>query len=249
MQELVPGVTWLNECYDMGDRHEHVSVYLLTEPATERSVLVDTGSFVHREAITEQVERGAPAGLDALVLSHSDYPHSANVDRFAPEGSDVKLVASSTSPLAQGLPRDATRVSIGETLAVAGRDLTFIDPPLADRSHTTWVYDHQTRGLFVADGFGSYHQDGECAMTSRDFPEGIPEKAIHDFHAETLTWLQYVDPEKLRRALDAIVDAYPPAYVAPIHGHPILEADLEGYLERLVGAARKISGAEGGAQL
>lgn len=240
MQELVPGVTWINECYDLGGRHEHVSVYLLTDPDTERSVLVDTGSFVHREAITEQVGRAAPNGLDALVLSHSDYPHSANVDQFAPEGSDVELVASSGAPRAQGLPPDATRAHIGGTLEVAGRELSFIDPPLADRSHTTWVYDQDTRGLFVADGFGSYHADGECAMTSRDFPGGIPADAIHNFHADTLTWLQYVDPEKLRLALEAIFEKYPPAYVAPIHGHPILESDVEGYLDRLIAAAERI---------
>ena len=43
MPDIAPGVTWLNECYDLGDRHEHVSVYLLTDPESQRSVLVDTG--------------------------------------------------------------------------------------------------------------------------------------------------------------------------------------------------------------
>jgi hypothetical protein len=48
MQELVPGVTWINECYDLGDRHEHVSVYLLTDPDTERSFRLGPGVGVVR---------------------------------------------------------------------------------------------------------------------------------------------------------------------------------------------------------
>jgi flavorubredoxin len=242
MQEIHPNVSWLNECYDLGDRHKHVAVYLLADPETDRYVLVDTGSFYHREAITAQVEAATDgSGLDALVLSHSDYPHAANVDAFAAEGSDVELVASSSSPLAQGLPADATRARIGGSLTVAGRELSFIDPPLADRSHTTWLYDHATAGLFVADGFGSYHQPGECDRTSADFDDGIPREAIEDFHAETLVWLRYVDPAKLRRALEAIIEAYPPAYVAPIHGHPIMGDDVDRFLDRLIDAATAIA--------
>jgi flavorubredoxin len=232
MRDVVEGVRWLEECYDLGNRHEHVSVYLLSNGSR---VLIDSGSFYHREAITAQVEAATGgAGVDALVLSHSDYPHSANVREFAAEGSGVELVASSGAPRAQGLPPDARTVEIGGSTEVAGRRLSFIDPPLADRSHTTWIYDHDTRGLFTADGFGSYHRSGECDRLSPEYEGGIPEEAIYDYHADTLVWLRYVDPGKLADALESIFEEYPPDYVAPIHGPPILAADLDRYLERLM---------------
>lgn len=240
MQEIQPGVTWIDECYDLGDVHEHVAVYLLSDG--ERSVLIDSGSFYHRHAITEQVATATDGdGIDALVLSHSDYPHAGNVSEFAPAGDAVELVASSGSPLAQGLPADATQAHIGGSLTVAGRELSFLDPPLADRSHSTWIFDHASRGLFVADGFGSYHLPGECSNTSADFGEGISAERIYQFHADTLDWLRYVDPAKLRSALEAIVDEYLPAFVAPIHGHPIVAADLDDYLDQLIDAAARIA--------
>lgn len=52
---------------------------------------------------------------------------------------------------------NAQRCRIGGSLSVQGRSFSFIDPPLVDRSHTTWIYDHGSEVLFTADGFGSYH--------------------------------------------------------------------------------------------
>jgi flavorubredoxin len=243
VREIHDGVHWLTECYDLGDRHEHVAVYLIHDRERDRYVLVDSGSFYHRDSIASQVEAATDgAGVDALVLSHSDYPHSANVDAFA-SSSDVELVASSASPRAQGLPPDATTADIGGSLEVAGRTFSFVDPPLADRSHTTWIYDHGSGGLFTADGFGSYHAPGECEYVSADFEDGIPAAEIRAFHEETLVWLRYVDPAKLRDALESILASFPVEYVAPIHGHPIMGADLDRYLDRLVEAAARIEAA------
>lgn len=243
MQELHKGVHWINECYDIGDAHEHVSVFLIHDQETDRFILVDSGSFYHRDAITTQISDATDGeGVNALILSHSDYPHSANVREFAAEGSETELVASSGSPLAQGLPTDATRARIGDSLTVVGREFSFIDPPLADRSHTTWIYDHVSEVLFAADGFGSYHVESECEYTSREFDDGIPADAIYEFHVDTLVWLRYVDPGKLQAALESIFEAFPPSYVAPIHGHPIAAADLDQYMDRLIGAAERIEG-------
>jgi len=238
MREISDGVAWINECYDLGDAHEHVSVYLLS--AGGRHVLVDSGSFYHREAIEREVATATGGeGLDALVLSHSDYPHSANVRTLLEEGAE--LVASSGSPRAQGLPPDATRAEIGGSLPVAAREFSFVDPPLADRSHTTWIYDHDSRGLFTADGFGSYHRPGECDALSTEYDGGVPAAAIYEYHVDTLVWLRYVDPGKLRAALESILAEYPVDYVAPIHGPPILAEDLDQYLDRLVDAAARFA--------
>lgn len=237
--QLTEEIVWINECYAHGDRHEHVSAYLIRDDSG--TVLVDSGSFYHREAIRAGIVDATDGdGIDAIVLSHSDYPHSGNVSEFREEWSDVELVASSGSPEIQGLS-DARRCRIGGSLSVCGREFSFVDPPLADRSHTTWIYDHGSGVLFTADGFGSYHDPANCDRTSRDFPDGIARESIHEFHRNNLVWLRYVDAGKLEAALDSIVESYDPSYVAPIHGHPIHRDDLDGFLDGLVESASRIA--------
>ena len=106
-------------------------------------------------------------GVEAIVLSHSDSPPSANVGEFDVEDGEVEIGASSGAPAAQGLP-NATKCEIGEWTDVLGRSLSFIDPPLADRSHTARIYDHGDRVLFTADGFGYRHRLGECSYMSAE---------------------------------------------------------------------------------
>ena len=234
---VTDGVRWIEQCYPHGDRHEHVSCYLVDAP--EGAVVVDSGSFYHREAIEAAVE-GATGGVgpSAIVLSHSDYPHAANVRTLKEEG--VELVASSADPEAQGLP-DARKSSIGDRMDVCGRAFTFIDPPLADRSHTTWIYDHGDGVLFTADGFGHYHRPGECDRLSSDFDDGIRPVDVHDFHADNLAWLQYVEPSKVEAALRAILDAFDVRAVAPVHGNPIVGEGVGAYLEALLDAIETIA--------
>lgn len=234
-------LVWLNECFDhteMSDRHEHVGAYLLT--GEERSVLIDSGSFYHRDSILGQLEDRTDAGPDAIVLSHSDYPHSANIEDIRSTWNDVTLVASSGAPSSQGLS-DAIKCDIGGHMTVEGRTLDFIDPPLADRSHTTWIYDRDAQTLFTADGFGHYHRPGACDFLSTDFENGIDPKNIYEFHRDTLVWLRYVDPESLRRVLTDILGTYDIRWIAPIHGNPIAGDDLDRYLENLITAAARIS--------
>lgn len=241
MKEIAAGVYWINECYDLGGKHEHVSVFLIHDRESDRFALVDSGSFYHRDAITAQVDEATGGrGINALILSHSDYPHSANIREFKTEGDEVELVASSGSPLAQGLPPDAIKADIGGSLEIIGRKFSFIDPPLADRSHTTWIYDHESCGLFTADGFGSYHDLDTCDFVSADFEDGIPAEEIYEFHRDTLVWLRYVDPAKLESTIDSILKEYPTDYIAPIHGHPILGDDIDQYFGRLIDAATRI---------
>ena len=235
--ELVPGVRWLAECYEVNGGHEHVSVYLVGEGPY---VVVDTGSFHDRETLASAIEVATGgADLDAIILSHSDYPHAGNVRAFRDRWGEVELVASSGWPEAQGLPPEARKCEIGGSMDVAGREWSFIDPPLADRSHTTWIFDHGSGVLFTADGFGSRHEPGECRLRSVDLPGNVPYESIRRYHEETLPWLRYVDPEALRSALSAILEEFDPSYVAPVHGHPIAREDLEEYVDRLLEAAEE----------
>jgi flavorubredoxin len=156
------------------------------------------------------------------------------------EEGEVELIASSGAPAAQGLP-DATKCEIGGQMNILGRTFSFIDPPLADRSHTTWIYDHNAQVLFTADGFGNRHRLGECSYTSAEFRDGIPREDIYEFHKQELVWLRYVDPDKLQAALHSIFENYSIEYVAPIHGNPIAANDVSDYLDDIIVAADRIS--------
>ncbi|MDS0476933.1 MBL fold metallo-hydrolase [Natrinema sp. 1APR25-10V2] len=238
-RELTSDITWIHECYDHGDAHEHVSVYLIEE--SEGYIIVDTGSFYHRERITREIKSEiGDKELRAIILSHSDYPHSANVGAFRDEWDDIEVFASCGSPAAQGLGT-ATKCNIGSSMDIIGRSFSFIDPPLADRSHTAWIFDHETNALFAADGFGTEHREGQCSFTSREFEEGIPEEQIYRFHRDTLVWLRYVDPIQLRSALESILDEFGVEMICPVHGNPIIGTDIDRYLDRLTSAADRIS--------
>lgn len=236
---LTSDVQWINECYDLGEKHEHVSVYLIE--ADGEYILIDSGSFHHREEITRRLETATDSkGINALVLSHSDYPHSANISTFKSKWDDVELIASSGAPSLQGLP-EATKCDIGESMTICGRTFSFIDPPLADRSHTTWIYDHESEVLFTADGFGNHHSPSECGLLSTEFKESIETEDIYTFHNETLVWLRYVDPDRLRTVLESMVAEYDPSYIAPIHGNPIAREEIDTYLSRLIDSAERIT--------
>lgn len=237
---VVGDVHWINECFPIEPgRHEHVSVYLIMGP--EGSIVIDSGSFYHRSSIRARLKSAlGPDGLDAIILSHSDYPHSANIGAFRKEWGDLQIVASSGVPAIQGLPY-ATPCRIGETMEVLGRKFTFVDPPLADRSHTTWIYDHLTGALFTSDGFGNLHRPGECGFVSGEFEDNIRTEDIYDFHREALSWLRYVDPAKLRHRLDEIFCAHQVSRVCPIHGNVVEGRNLAEYLDRLMASVTRIA--------
>ncbi|WP_430505701.1 MBL fold metallo-hydrolase [Haloparvum sp. PAK95] len=232
-------VEWVNKCYEHDGEHEHVSLYLVREG--DDVILIDSGSFYHREGITESIEDATDGeGPDAIVLSHSDYPHAGNVTPLGAETDEVELVASSGSPGQQGLP-DARKCEIGGQLEVKGRTFSFIDPPLADRSHTTWIYDHGDGVLFTADGFGNYHEPGQCDYLSSDFADATPAESIYEYHRDNLVWLRYVAPEKVQTTLDAIFDEFAVDAIAPIHGNPIEGDDVDVYRKRLFDAMSRIA--------
>ncbi len=238
---LTHDVSWIAENYPLGEgRNVHVSVFLIR--AEEQNILIDSGSFYHRESLVRRISGvTAGEGIHSLILSHSDYPHSGNIPAFRRRWGDFEIVASSGEPEIQGLPY-ARRSRIGGSLEVAGRQIDFLDPPLADRSHTSWIYDRASRVLFVADGFGYHHADDETGLTSRQLPDGFRSEEIYTFHRDTLIWLRYADPPVLMGVLREIFAEREVSWVAPIHGNPIAAEHLDDYLERLEAGVRRIVG-------
>lgn len=240
---LPNGVGWVSECFPLGGqqapKHEHVSLYLI--PHEGKFIIVDSGSFYHRESIERKLKAETKeAGVGAMILSHSDYPHSANIGAFRRIWGDFEIVSSAGEPDIQGLPY-ATKAHIGGSNLVFGRKFSFIDPPLADRSHTSWIYDHESRTLFAADGFAHYHVPGECTQISPEFDQGIRAEDIYEFHRDNIGWLRYADPQKFRRKIEHLFSDFDVAFLAPIHGNPIAGEDLDLYVMRLTDAVQRIA--------
>jgi flavorubredoxin len=232
-------VEWVSRRYDQQGRHEHVSLSLLR--GCDDVVLVDSGSVRHREAITDEVRAATDGtGDGAIVPSHSDDPHAANVPPLGGDADRVELVASPGAPEQQGLP-DARNCEIGGRLEREGRTRSFVDPPLADRSHTTWIFDHRDGVRFTADGFGSYHDPGRCEHRSGEFADGTPAEAIHESHRDSPVWLRYVDPERIERALEAVCERFEVDAVAPVHGNPIVGDDVAVSRDRLHAAVTRVA--------
>jgi flavorubredoxin len=239
--ELMDGVHWIHECSEIAPGvHQHTAVYLLE--ADSGYVLIDTGSHTHREPLREAVEAvTGEGGVEALVVSHPDLPHSGNARYFQELWGGPEIVSSVVTPAVVGLP-ERTRATIGAETEVLGRRLTFVDPPLADIVFSTWPYDHETGVLFSIDGFGTYHQPGECDDLV-DSADAIPTvEELQRYHADTFRWLEYVDAEKFRATLTRTFEEYDISYVAPTHGGPIAADYIDAYLDRLKDAVSAAAG-------
>lgn len=239
-REITPGTHWINETHDDGERRLHVAVYLIE--SEDGYVLIDTGSFNDREAIRREITGilGA-SSLDAIVVSHADLPHSGNVPWFREAFPDVEIVSASNYPEIVGLPADATVCPLGGSTTVAGRRFSFVYPPLCDLQHSAWIFDEVSGVLYTADGFGTYHRPGQEDALYAEIDADLPVRAVREFHADTLRWLKYVDPEKLRRGIDAVFERYDVSWLAPTHGNPIEEGSVDSYLETFMEAVEGIA--------
>lgn len=240
VRELTEEVHWISECYEDRGRHLHVSLYLIQG---EETILVDSGSEVHGDRVLHQVdELVADGGVDAMVLTHSDLPHSGNISRLRDRWGDFEVFTVTRAPeITLGDDHNVTVCDVGDTLTLGDRDVHLISAPLKDILSSTWIYDAASSVLFTADGFGHYHDPGECDAFSNELDGGISEADVMSFHEDLVPWLPYVDPGKLNLALETIVDSLDLAFIAPIHGNPVVADDVDAYLETLQGVVGEIA--------
>lgn len=239
-RSVTPEIEWINECYPVDEYHLHVSLYLLEHRGS--MVLVDTGSFFHRDRIRAELEAlGCFTDLDTLILSNAGFIHAGNISMFLDSG-DVEVVCFIGGPEKHGYT-DAISADPGQSLSVGENHFTFIEPIVTDLGSCGWTYHHQTGALFTSDGFGHYHRPGTCEATSDELEGGFEREAVYRFQAETLRWLKYVDPAEIEDAVDRVFDAYDVEYLLPVHGHPIVREDIDDYLEHFVESIYEIAGA------
>lgn len=241
-KQLTPELYWIENCYKTNDHHVHISSYLIR--ANSKYILVDTGSHLHREEVElaiEDLTNGS--GVDALLLTHSDLPHAANVQEFRSNW-DFDLYASftgsSASPEALDMG-DATSASVGNSTKIFGRKFAFLWPALADVTNTMWILDKETNTLFTGDGFGNYHFPNQCNLTSREIQGSIEEELIRQYHRDALPWIKHITGEKLKDRLDQMFADYDINRIAPTHGNLIEKQDINEYRDKLIQSVDEIS--------
>ena len=234
-RELVDGVHWITNCHPDGDRHLHMSQYLIRDETG--TVLVDSGSSHYRAEIVAEVNRLTDgAGPDVVLLTHSTLPHTENVPAFEAEWGETETIAATGRfPEIVGLPDAQTR-RLNQPVEFAGRPFTCIHPLLTDVTVSQWAYDHESGVLFTAEAFGHYHDDGCCELTTAEIDGGIPTENIDDFYLDKLPFVDLLDREKLGDAFEMLFDILDVTYVAPIHGNPVATEDIDDYVATVMRA-------------
>lgn len=232
IRELADGIQWISQCYEDGDRHMHLSQYVV---GTDRRVLVDAGTDHRRGRSVEEIEEALEGDrLEAVLLTHSILPHTENLPRIQAEWPDVDVLAATNAPAIVGLPDEAEPKVLNDRRTVVGQPFSFLDPLLTDVVGSNWLLHEPTGTLFTAEGVGHYHLAGACADRSGDFADGISFEAVHGFHRDKLAFLGYLDPEKLRGGFESVLGEFDVEHVAPMHGNPIEAGDVDAYVDTVI---------------
>lgn len=242
--DLGGGVFWIGSCYDMGRKHHHISVYLLEREGNY--LLIDSGPVINQTALIDEITRVTNgAGIDALVLTHQDLPHTGNVRAFRDEWEFdlyASFTGSSFSPRTLGMG-DAIQCTAGEIIDFHGRDIevTSPSPPLSDAGHEISLYDVDSESFFVADGFGHYHGQADCTTVWHSASMHVSVEDIAEYHLDSLPWIRFVDSEAVAAKIKQLTDSYTIQCLAPVHGNPIVGMESVAlYLRRFDEAMRLI---------
>ena len=233
----------IGECVDGRHGHEAVRFYVLINDG--RPILIDCGSQLHRSQSMKELDQVLDGSTPEYVfLTHSELPHSGNLESIASNWPHIHVIVSSILlpyiEIAPVLPLDQIdTVSPGTTQQIAGREVSFLDALLKDQPGSQWIYDPKTGTLFTGDGFGYYHPAEVCELFSDELEGGIREQWFSTYHRDAFKFLRWVTPEKLNEVLDDLFQRRDVKIVAPIHGNAI-RRDIPEHVDRLKQAVTSI---------
>jgi hypothetical protein len=236
IERLNDTVKWVSFSYDMGDRRMHLSQYIIE--SGDQNFLIEAGAGDERDMREAIRGETGPGGPDVLLFTSSILPHTENYKMLKSKWSEIEAMSATYSPNQVGLEGTAPKV-INESKELAGEKFSYMDPLLTDNVASNWVYSHTAKTLFTSEGLGHYHERGQELLASGDFKDGIPFDMIQRFNEDKLRFLNFVDPEKLRTAFEAIFDDFEVEYIAPIHGNPVEPADIDSYIDRVIRSVKE----------
>lgn len=161
--------------------------------------------------------------VDYLVVSHMEPDHGANVERFARQHPEAKLVgnAKTFGMIAQFFDLDlegrTVEVKEGDTLSLGQHVLQFIMAPMVHWPEVMVTYEQREKILFSADAFGKFG----ALDTEEEWEE---EAARYYLNIVGKYGVQVQGLLKKAAKLDICM-------ICPLHG-PILKENLGYYLDK-----------------
>ncbi len=216
--------------------YEDVRVYVILNEG--RPIIIDCGSHIHRDNVMRELEEVLDGATPEWVfLTHSELPHSGNLQRIAEKWPDIQVKVSnvllSYIEIAPVIPlNQISAAKPGSTLTVGHRTLIFVDALLKDQPGSQWIYDPKTGVLFTGDGFGYYHPAEQTDKFSDEIEGGIQTEQFTPYHHNAFRFLRWVQPQKFNTDLDKLFHDYDVKAIAPIHGSAI-RSDIPEHVGRL----------------
>ena len=242
LRHIVEDLYQIGECVEGEGGHEAVRVYVLLNNG--RPILIDCGSHLHRAKLMAELDdllAGAVPGH--IFLTHSELPHSGNLQMVAEKWPQIQVWVSNVLlpyiELAPVLPLgQITAVIPGTIFEFGERKLEFVDALLKDQPGSQWLYDSVTKTLFTGDGFGYYHTPEQCELFSDEMEGGITVGQLRPYHHNAFRFLRWVIPERLNADMTRMFGKRDVQIVAPIHGNAIRDVDV--VVDRLQTAVHEI---------
>lgn len=234
-REIAPGIFWLGICHEQNHKgkayHSYNAAYLLV--GSEGSMLIETGHLVDFPVVSLQVrnilaERSST--LTHLFLSHQEVPHAGGIGRMLDSYPDL-MVHCDVSDYHLCFPEEAHRMrhmEIGDVVDLGDRQFIAVEPVIRDLRTSLWGFDTGARALFPGDGFAysHYHWDGHCGQVAEEATSLDLVEVLGVFAERALYWTRFADMNVYSDRLEALIEEFDVAVVAPSHGLPILDLSV-----------------------
>lgn len=212
--------------------YEAVRVYVLLN--NDAPLIFDAGSHLHSDEIMASLKELLGDETPRYVfLTHTELPHTGNLNVILAEWPDVKLVVSSGILPHVELPWWVKEEQIefaypGSQGIYGGRTIGFLDAMLKDQPGTQWMYDALTGALFTADAFGYIFPQSADALFDDEIEGGVSADWLFEYHIRAFRFLPYVNGSKMMDDFDKVFAKRAVKVIAPTHGNAIRGDVLKG---------------------
>lgn len=230
-EDFVEGFGGEADWYVRGDKvYNPQNAYLLRG---ESSLLFDTTSPANTEFVLADLEEILGGdGLDYLVVSHPDIPHSGNAHPILEAFPEATLVAPAYGNLHELYHlEDAEQLGVGDSIDLGGFEVTFEEAPVVDAPMTFWMSERTLDALFTVDWMCFPIMGREALQLADEVETDITVDRMVEFNGRVIFWLQYVDADVIKAEIERFIDDHPASVVAPTHGLVIREKAVE-YMRR-----------------
>jgi flavorubredoxin len=199
-------------------------------------ILIDTGMPIVRQEFLDSLwSLIDPGDLHWILLTHDDGDHTGallDVMAAAPQARVVtQFVGMARLETCSHLPCDRFEIrNAGDTLTIAGRQLSILRPPLFDSPATSAYFDHGSGVLFCADSFGAIIP--ALAEDVAEVPEAAYQEGFSIFNRLNHPWFSLLDQRKFDEAIDGIRRLQPSA-IGSCHSPLAKGRQVEAHLQAM----------------